>query len=230
MKTGDPKKAAVLGAVALIIVGVAIFQIIPKPHSAPTAEVARAEGQVVATTEKKTTAALPTTLTSQPFAKPKIPPPVAPPLPSTAIRVKRLTGGRTSGPMGNVPPFEPTGEELANAKVSPDGTSSLPDASGKQSPAGGTQTGAIGMPPGENTGNSQQLKGEPPKTLTFNGVMEVHGRTAMITVSDKPDDVRECKVGSKVAGYTVINITADTLILHRDKTTLKFTVGSSHSL
>ncbi len=234
MKTGDPKKAAVLGAVALIIVGVAIFQVVPKPRKVPTAEVARAQGEVVASTEKKTTEALPTTLTSQPFAKPKIQAPSAPPMPPTPGKQRKTFGGRSSGPMGNGPPRTISGDEVAGAGLPRSGPAamggSLPDPSGNQAGVGGNSAGTNTMNPGEIAGNNQQLKGEQRKTLTFNGVMEVNGRTAMITVNDKPDDTRELKVGSKVAGYTVIDITPDTLILHCDKTTLKLTVGSSHLL
>jgi len=224
MKTGDPKKALVLGAVALVIVGVAIFQIIPKPRQVPTAEVARAQGEVVATTEKKTTEALPTTLTSQPFAKPKISAPVAPVMPPMPGAPRGAAHDRSSGPMGNVPVLLP-GTITTGLGVSGDGTA---DGTSSNGAMVGKSPG--GKDPGEIAGSNQQLKGAQPKALTFNGVMDINGRTAMITVNDKPDDTRECKIGSKVAGYTVIDITPDTLILHRDKTTLRLTVGSSHSL
>jgi hypothetical protein len=225
MKIGDPKKAAVLGAVALIIVGVAIFQIIPKPGNAPAAEVARAQGEVAATTEKKTNESLPTTLTSQPFSKPKIAPPEAPPLPPMPGQQRMAMHDRSTGPLGNVPVTLP-GTVTTGLGVSADGTAGV--GTSADVAAGGKSPG--GKNPGEIAGNNQQLKGAQPKALTFNGVMDINGRTAMITVNDKPDDTRECKIGSIVAGYTIIDITPDTLILHRDKTTLRLTVGSSLSL
>jgi len=85
MQVGDPKKALVLAIVAIVIIGVAAFQLFPKGTHLATMLRQNAEGQTpVLAPPPDQPQSLPDMVTSSPFAKlpnpklriPKLPPPV----------------------------------------------------------------------------------------------------------------------------------------------------------
>ena len=207
MNVGDPKKAAVLGAVAIVIVGVAIFQIVPKNPQMKAVETVRAEGQAAAATEKKTNESLPTVLTSEPFAKPKV-----------AAKKDQGAQAPADGDKSATP------NSSGTAPVVPAITGSIP---GVGVTPEGNETKAN---PGENTGSSQQIKSEHPGTLTFNGVMDIGGRKAILTINGRTQETIECKVGQMVAGYKVLEITSNSITLQRDIDLFTLEPGSAHPL
>lgn len=184
MKVGDPKKAVVLAVVALMILGVAVFQIVPKGKHLATTLRQASEGQAPpsatppAPLTKDDLKPLPTTLTSLPFAKPK----------TRAEQEKE--------------------RELSKAKISLHGESPNP---GTQplvptvTPEGSVHPMLGALPPGENTRDNQQIKVQA-KTLTLQGVILVDKRVALIDVAGIENAPTRVQVGDRIGAYRVVGL------------------------
>ena len=127
MQIGDPKKAIVLAIVAIIVLGIAAFQLFPKAQHFATVMRERSEGQAPTTTQPQDQRRLPDVVTSSPFIKLKPP---------------QIQSAQTPAPLsGSLPP---------GTVIEPDGTTPL-------SPNGPFPEGLPGVGPVENTGSGQQL-------------------------------------------------------------------------
>lgn len=200
MQIGDPKKALVLAIVAIVIVGAAVFRAIPQ-HPKQMTEVPRPPAPPAATSPAAGNFSedLPTTLTSEPFIKP-------PQRQANGMLDQPPETKEEHGTAVRVPPMQIAGE-LPN----------LPSAA----PLHGT--------PSENTSPNRNLKQDTPVTATFDGVVQVTRRIAIITVSNK-DQALQCGVGSLLEGYKVTNITESSVALQKGQNIIVLTVGKSAAL
>jgi len=128
MQIGDPKKAIVLAIVAVIVLGIAAFQLFPKAQHFATVMRERSEGQAPTTVQPQDQRRLPDVVTSSPFIKLK-PPQIQP-----AQKPPPLSGSLPA----------------AGTVVEPDGNTPL-------TPNGPFPNGLPGINPVENTGSDQQL-------------------------------------------------------------------------
>jgi hypothetical protein len=223
MVVGDPKKAAVLGTVALAIISVSALEFIHKPAAPHAAEAMRAQDQAQAATEKAMNQQLPTTITSSPFAKP----------------VNQGSSTVSVSPRTEVEP-NTAGLKGRGLDHAPNKLSTSSDSGGRVPPAivrfGNSAppiSGAVDQlpvaKPGENAVIDQKQNREQTNAATLDAVMKVERWIALVTVSGQ-DAPMHCEVGSKIGGYLVLEISNSGITVIKGRHIQTVSVGSSLTL
>lgn len=209
MQVGDPKKAVVLAVVAIMVLGVAAFQLFPKAESLALKETPAVSSSEIEPAEIKS---LPRSLTANPFLRP--------------TPAKSPEGGATesSGPSPgwfglhsnhseftsksrSLEPFDPGVGKLSNPTIT------LPNAT-------------VDPQPAKNAENSQQEVGSPQKLdVNLKAILRIDRRVAVLTIGNK-DEVVERTVGMKVGNYTIVSLTDSSATLVREwaGTKVKYTL------
>lgn len=217
MVIGDKKQAIALGAVAMAILSVGAFEIIPKGAKPQPAEQIRAADAVAVAHQSKVNEELPTAITSSPFSKPE--PPAGP----TAKPISKQTPQAGSGPAndasmtGNIPE-NPGSSSYTIPTFKPQ---ILPLSPGK-----GT---AILADPGENAGISQLPIEKKERTATLDAVLNVERWTAIVTLSGQEKPM-QCEIGETVGGALILGINQSSMTLLVGKHLVVVYVGSTVNL
>ena len=202
MQVGDPKKAGVLAIVAILILFVAAFQLVPKAKKSAAAMVASSEAPP-APPDVKNNKKLPTMITADPFSRPR-------------------------AAVGSTKPGEEPAQKSPEKSAKPDKGDKIP---GGYRPFPGPIPGdlqAVGTDgkPVEIAGNDQQPKKEKRLSATLGAVLTVSRRIAVLSISTEEEPLR-CEVGTMVKGYEVIELTESQITLRKGKNKLTITVGST---
>jgi len=210
MQIGDPKKALVLTAVAIVILAVAAFQLMPKGIKKATVQTISDVAHSINPPEPaaaKSSETLPSTIVSDPFAR----------LPDTKPKTpddKKAPTGESPANKGGHPtdmantrgqvPFSPLRDTLGNVTVDP-------------------------AHPGEITGNDQKLVHKSDKTsIDLNAILKVDHRIALVGV-DGVD--RKFKVGDTIGkDIQIVELTDSKMTLMKGTMKKTLTVGGNAHL
>lgn len=208
MQVGDPRKAGALAAVAVMVVGVAVFRAVPKGDPSGMKVLGSGAGPSNAAPAKPET--LPESLATDPFSHP--------------VLAKRDTKGDAvrveSGPSprngGKVKPFFPQPGNIDGAL-----TGELPSAN-EGSPSGSKPTGITGIDRSDEKGVL------PPLKVSVEAVMGGETKMAYVIIAGEE---RTVKAGDHLRGILKISdVRLDSVAFRFAKKTVIVHVGEEKSL
>lgn len=216
MQVGDPKKVKVLVAVAVCILGVAVFRALPKASAAPaSAASGNLPGEARAAGGQSD---LPRTTYNDGFSHPALAEKkniveAAGEGPITKKAAPQTLPGRTQEPLN-------VGLQPLPGQV---GSSALPGSGAIADPKSAAQ------PPEGNAGDGQRSTVADQQTLTLVGVVGADSFVAYIRTEEA--EPKPFRVGAKVlAGWELASIEAEAVVLRSGKMTKRLKVGQQADL
>jgi hypothetical protein len=219
LKTGDPKKAGVLGAVALVIIAVAVVQNLPKDEPKPGRPAPAQAGQSAGDAPPVTPLLGDTSLTSDPFSHKVLQKKEAEKQAANAGDAKGKKDGKQ--PKLKIPPEWETfaREKGFDAKE----LEKLPNI-GIQS-----ETEPLHPDPSEIDRLNQELQSEQPKKLVLEAIVGVTKQRAFLAIDGKGSQAYS--VGQVVDGVGVICFIGESsVVLKVRKRTITLRVGGEVNL
>lgn len=210
MQTGDPKKVAILSVVAVLIVGIAVFQAIPKGDKPLRGKAATVQAKTAAHDETQSglhdsspTASL--ALQQDAFAHPG--------LERKEAKSEADPAPTASKGAGSQPPFDPM-----QGSIGPAGPEPLPGVGGTPAPD-----------PAGNTGINQQSDQASKTTLKLEAIVTVTEPRAFIALDG--GEAKAYVEGNSLGGLgKVIKISENSVTIQIGQRKLKLAVGAEELL